>query len=109
MTNHFDYKYVSDKTGISEDFLRDLPEHEMEELIEDMKSREDTKADEFPNRNVAVFQRDLATRQLRVAKAQLQLASGLLRENRPLEALHIIEDAIEEHEDALDALGVDDD
>lgn len=56
------------------------------------------------------FERDIAIRQAELSKADLQVAKLALNENRPLEALRVVNEAIDRLDDELDGLtgGIDD-
>lgn len=54
--------------------------------------------------NVALLERDLAVRQAKLAKADLQIVKLALNENRPLEALRTANDAIDRLDEELDAI-----
>jgi len=55
--------------------------------------------------NRLAFERDMAVRQTKLTKADLQVIRLALEENRPLEALRQVTEAIERTDDALDTLG----
>ena len=54
--------------------------------------------------NRAAFERDLAVRQARTARASIQVAVMALQENRPLEALRTLRESVDELEEELDEL-----
>lgn len=53
--------------------------------------------------NRMTFERDLALRQAKLAKADLQVIQMALNENRPLEALRTVNNSIERLDEELDA------
>lgn len=54
--------------------------------------------------NRMTFERDLALRQAKLAKADLQVIQIALNENRPLEALRTVNNSIERLDEELDAI-----
>lgn len=54
--------------------------------------------------NRMTFERDLALRQAKLAKADLQVIQMALNENRPLEALRTVNNSIERLDEELDAI-----
>ncbi|ADD07728.1 virus protein phiCh1-VP68 (plasmid) [Natrialba magadii ATCC 43099] len=54
--------------------------------------------------NRLAFERDLALRQAKLSKADLQVIQLALNENRPLEALYTVNNAIERLDEELDAI-----
>lgn len=54
--------------------------------------------------NRLAFERDLAVRQAKLSKADLQVVQMALNENRPLEALRTVNEALDRLDDELEAL-----
>jgi len=54
--------------------------------------------------NRMTFERDLALRQAKLAKADLQVIQMALNENRPLEALRTVNNSLERLDEELDAI-----
>jgi hypothetical protein len=54
--------------------------------------------------NRLAFERDLALRQAKLSKADLQVIQMALNENRPLEALRTVNQSIERLDEELDAI-----
>jgi len=55
-------------------------------------------------KNRLAFERDLAVRQAKLSKADLQVVQMALIENRPLEALRTVNQAVDRLEDELEAI-----
>lgn len=64
-------------------------------------------ADEEVNR--LAFEREVALRQAKLSKASLQVVQMALNENRPLEALRVVNEEIDRLEEELDAIEEGDD
>ena len=54
--------------------------------------------------NRLAFERDLALRQAKLAKADLQVIRQALNDNRPLEALYTVNNSVERLDEELDAI-----
>ena len=54
--------------------------------------------------NRLAFERDLALRQAKLAKADLQVIRMALNENRPLEALYTVNNSVDRLDEELDAI-----
>jgi len=54
--------------------------------------------------NRLAFERDLAVRQAKLSKADLQVAQVALNKNRPLEALRTINNAVDRLDEELEAI-----
>ena len=54
--------------------------------------------------NRLAFERDLALRQAKLARADLHVIQTALNENRPLEALYAVNNSVERLDEELDAI-----